>query len=54
VIFASSASSRPFGDADQALTDAEVRVTQPSTSDVAVAHGTFLDELAAGRIRHAG
>jgi hypothetical protein len=36
------------------LTDAEVRVTQPSTSDIAVAHGTFLDELAAGRLRHAG
>jgi hypothetical protein len=36
------------------LTDAEVHVTQPSTSDMAVAHGTFLDELAAGRLRHAG
>ena len=36
------------------LTDAEVTVTQPSTSDIAVAHGTFLDELAAGRLRHAG
>ncbi len=36
------------------LTDAEVRVTQPSTSEIAVAHGTFLDELAAGRLRHAG
>jgi hypothetical protein len=36
------------------LTDAEVTVTQPSTSDCAVAHGTFLDELAAGRLRHAG
>jgi hypothetical protein len=28
------------------LTDAEIAVTQPSTSDIAVAHGTFLDELA--------
>jgi hypothetical protein len=36
------------------LTDAEVTVTPPSTSDLAVAHGTFLDELAAGRLRHAG
>jgi hypothetical protein len=36
------------------LTDAEVTVTRPSTSDIAVAHGTFLDELAAGRLRHAG
>jgi hypothetical protein len=36
------------------LTDADVQVTQPSTSDVAVAHGAFLDELAAGRLRHAG
>jgi len=36
------------------LTDAEVTVTQPSTSDIAVAQGTFLDELAAGRLRHAG
>jgi hypothetical protein len=38
----------------QPLTDAVVTVPQPSTSDVAVAHGTFLDELAAGRLRHAG
>jgi hypothetical protein len=36
------------------LTDAEVTVTQPSTSHIAVAHGTFLDELAAGRLRHTG
>ena len=36
------------------LTDAEVTVTQPSTSDIAVAHGSFLDELAAGRLRPAG
>jgi hypothetical protein len=36
------------------LTDGEIAVTQPSTSDIAVAHGTFLDELAAGRLRHAG
>jgi hypothetical protein len=31
-----------------------VRVTQPTTSDVAVAHGLFLDELNAGRLRHDG
>jgi hypothetical protein len=36
------------------LTDADVTVTQPSTSDIAVAHGALLDELAAGRLRHAG
>ena len=36
------------------LTDAGVQVTQPSTSDVAVATGQFLDELAAGRLRHDG
>jgi hypothetical protein len=36
------------------LTDAEVHVTQPSTRDIAVAHGLILDELAAGRLRHAG
>jgi hypothetical protein len=31
-----------------------VTVTQPSTSDIAVAHGLFIDELAAGRLGHAG
>jgi hypothetical protein len=36
------------------LAAAGVRVTQPSTSDVAVAHGLFLDELNAGRLRHDG
>ena len=36
------------------LTDAGVRVTQPSTSDVAVATGQFLDGLAVGRLRHDG
>jgi hypothetical protein len=38
------------------LTDAEVAVTQPSTSDPAVAHSTFLDEPAAGPVasRRAG
>jgi hypothetical protein len=36
------------------LTDAGVTVAQPSTSDVAVATGQFLDELAAGRLRHEG
>jgi len=28
------------------------RLVKPSTSDVVVAHGLFLDELAAGRLRH--
>lgn len=36
------------------LTDAGVTVTQPSTVDVVVAHGEFLDTLTAGRLRHAG
>jgi hypothetical protein len=36
------------------LKAAGIKVTELSTSDVAVAHGEFLDELAAGRIRHAG
>ena len=36
------------------LADAEVTMTPPSTSDVAVAHGTFLDELAGGRLRPPG
>jgi pimeloyl-ACP methyl ester carboxylesterase len=36
------------------LRAAGVRVTELSTSDVVVAHGDFLDELNAGRIRHVG
>jgi hypothetical protein len=36
------------------LTAAGVKVTRPSTGDVAEAHGNFLDALAAGRIRHRG
>jgi hypothetical protein len=36
------------------LTAAGVEVTELSTSDVAVAHGEFIDELKAGRIRHGG
>lgn len=36
------------------LTEAGVVVTEPSTSDVVVAHGSFLDLLSAGRLRHAG
>src|SRR5262249_22329800 len=31
-----------------------IEVTQPSTTDLVVAHGMFLDELAAGRLPHAG
>jgi hypothetical protein len=33
------------------LSDAGVALTEPSTSDVAVGHGTFLDELNAGRLK---
>jgi len=29
-------------------------VTRPTSADVVVAHGGFLDALAAGRVRHAG
>jgi hypothetical protein len=36
------------------LEAAHVKVTKPASSDVVVAHGGFLDALAAGRIRHAG
>jgi hypothetical protein len=36
------------------LEDAGVKVTTLTSSDLAVAHGTFLDLLAAGRIRHQG
>lgn len=36
------------------LADAGVTVTELSTSDVVVAHGTFLDQLSAGRLRHSG
>jgi hypothetical protein len=36
------------------LTDAGLKLLLPSTSDVVVAHGDFLDTLAAGRLRHAG
>ena len=34
------------------LEDAGVEVTKLSTHDLAVAHGEFLDTLAAGRLRH--
>jgi ABC-type amino acid transport substrate-binding protein len=36
------------------LEEAGVTVTKPTASDLAVAHGGFLDALAAGRIRHRG
>jgi hypothetical protein len=36
------------------LEAAGVTVTRPTSSDLVVAHGLFLDTLAAGRIRHAG
>jgi hypothetical protein len=32
----------------------EVKVTRPTSGDVAEAHGMFLDMLNAGRIRHQG
>jgi hypothetical protein len=36
------------------LETAGVKVTRPTSGDIAEAHGLFLDELAAGRIRHLG
>lgn len=36
------------------LEAAEVKVTRPTSGDLAEAHGAFLDALAAGRIRHLG
>jgi hypothetical protein len=36
------------------LEAAQVKVTKPASTDVVVAHGGFLDALAAGRVRHAG
>ena len=36
------------------LEAAEIEVTRPTSTDIAEAHGRFLDELAAGRIRHLG
>lgn len=36
------------------LTAAGIEVAQPSTSDLAVAHGEFLDAASAGRLRHTG
>jgi hypothetical protein len=36
------------------LQAASITVTQPTSADLVVAHGQFLDLLAAGRIRHAG
>ncbi len=36
------------------LEAAGVVVTRPTSSDLVVAHGLFLDALAAGRVRHAG
>lgn len=36
------------------LEAAGVAVTRPTSSDLVVAHGTLLDALSAGRVRHAG
>jgi hypothetical protein len=36
------------------LRNVGVKLLEPSTSDVVVAHGNFLDAVAAGRLRHAG
>src|SRR6266511_109880 len=36
------------------LEEAGVELTKPTSSDLVVAHGLLLDELAAGRVRHAG
>jgi hypothetical protein len=42
----------PGATAIHALEAARITVTKPSASDLAVAHGGFLDLLAAGRMRH--
>jgi hypothetical protein len=39
---------------DQAIDRRRSYVTQPSTTDLVITHGTFLDELTAGRLRHVG
>jgi hypothetical protein len=44
----------PAATAVKPLTDAKVDLAQLSTHDVAVAHGEFLDAVAAGRLRHTG
>jgi hypothetical protein len=44
----------PAATAVRPLRHAGVPLTELSTHDVAVAHGEFLDSLAAGRLRHAG
>jgi hypothetical protein len=44
----------PAATALKPLKDAGIDVTELSTHDVAVAHGEFLDAVAAGRLRHAG
>jgi hypothetical protein len=36
------------------LEDAGVTITKPNSVDLVIAHGNFLDLLAAGRVRHAG
>ena len=36
------------------LEAADVKVIKPTSSDLVVAHGTLLDMLAAGRVRHQG
>lgn len=36
------------------LTEAGITVTTPSTSEVVVAHGAFLDLVSAGKLRHTG
>jgi hypothetical protein len=44
----------PAATAVKPLEDAGVWLTELSTHDVAVAHGTFVDLLGAGRLRHTG
>jgi hypothetical protein len=44
----------PGATAIRPLEQARIRVTCPSSSDVTIAHGGFLDVLAAGRLRHQG
>jgi hypothetical protein len=44
----------PAATAVELLKDAGVSLMELSTHDVAVAHGEFVDTLAAGRLRHTG
>jgi len=47
-------SHAPGATAIRPLEQARIRVTRPTASDLTIAHGGFLDVLAAGRLRHQG